>query len=409
MNRKKIAVVSIMYFWLPEEKGPSRFFYIANMLGEMGYDVEVLTGSFQHFDKRQRDRAMLENADVPFKITVIDQPSYSKNIDLKRLSGYRTVKKHLESYLKDKITEYDAVYCAVPPNDISAAVARLCHENNVPFIADIEDLWPEAMEAVLPKVPGLKMFLAPLKKDAEETYMYADAAVGTSDEYTSRCFLNNKREIPHATVYVGCDLTVFDKGVIDHSARIMKSSGEFWAVYAGSIGHTYDIETLVRAAGIIKERGINDIKIKILGQGVLMNELKVLAEELGCTNLEFLGYQPYDMMAAYLVKGDVSINMFAKGAPQSIVNKVGDYFSSGRPVINTLESPEFMQLLESTESGTNVEPGKPGLLADAIIHLYNNKELCEKMGRNARALAEERFDRKTAYKAIVRLIEEVTN
>ena len=79
MDRKKIAVVSIMYFWLPEEKGPSRFFYIANMLGEMGYDVEVLTGSFQHFDKRQRDRAMLENADVPFKITVIDQPSYSKN------------------------------------------------------------------------------------------------------------------------------------------------------------------------------------------------------------------------------------------------------------------------------------------------------------------------------------------
>ena len=40
MDRKKIAVVSIMYFWLPEEKGPSRFFYIANMLGEMGYDIQ---------------------------------------------------------------------------------------------------------------------------------------------------------------------------------------------------------------------------------------------------------------------------------------------------------------------------------------------------------------------------------
>ena len=408
MSGKKIAVVSIMYFWLPFEKGPTRFFYIADMLGKAGYDVEVLTGSFEHFDKAQRDRAQVAAADVPFKITVIDQPDYKKNIDLKRLKSYSEAKKNTVNYLKDNIDRFDAVYCSVPPNDIAAAVAELCHEKGIPFIADIEDLWPEAMAAVIGKVPFKDAFLSPLKKDAEKIYALADAAIGTSDEYTARCWKNNGRKLPHATVYVGCDLEAFDEGVAQHSSEIDKPANEFRACYAGSIGHTYDIETLVRAAKVIEDKGYKDIKIKILGQGVLMEDLQKLSEELGICNLDFLGYQPYDAMAAHLVKADVNINMFAKGAPQSIVNKVGDYFSAGRPVINTLESEEFMNLIEDRKCGINVEPGNPEALADAIISLYNDRDICAEMGRNSRELAERRFDRKEAYKAIIDIIEEVT-
>ena len=156
---KKIAVIAVMWLWLPDEKGPSRFFYIANMLGEMGYDVEAFTGSFEHFDKKQRDLDKLKNAPFPFKITVLDQADYQKNISIKRLNGYRAISKKLVAELKNRIKEFDAVYCVIPPNDIAAAVGKLCKENGVPFIIDTEDLWPEAMEAVLKKVPGKSIFL----------------------------------------------------------------------------------------------------------------------------------------------------------------------------------------------------------------------------------------------------------
>ena len=405
-RRKKIAIISIMYFWLPEESGPSRFYYIANTLAKKGYDVEVITGSFEHFDKKQRDKNMLMNSNIPFDITVIDMDGYKKNIDIRRLLSYRKATRKYLEYLNDHKEEYRAVYCSVPPNDLAAAVAKFCHDNKIPFIADIEDLWPEAMEMALSKFPGKSILFYPLKRDAEKIYKYASAAIGTSDEYTSRAYKNNGRtDLLHRTLYVGSDLDVFDKGVQDNIGQIEKNENEFWAIYAGSIGNTYDIENLIKAAECIKQQGNSDIKIKILGQGVLKEELERLAKELKCDNVEFLGYQPYEMMAAYLVKSDVALNMFAKGAPQSIVNKVGDYFSSGKPVINTLESNEFMNMISSYEVGKNVEPGKPEKLAEAIIDYYNDLDKCIREGHNSRKLAESKFDRKTSYQVISEVIE----
>lgn len=406
-NKRKIAIVSITYFWLPIEPGPSRFYYIANMLAEKGYDVEVITGSFQHFNKCQRNVEVLQNYEAPFKIKVIKMPSYKKNIDVRRLFSYGVVKNNIAKYMKKHVVEYDAVYCSVPPNNIAAAVAKICHSNGIPFIADIEDLWPEAMETMIKNFPLKRLLLSPLKIDAEKVYRVADAAIGTSDEYTARAFKNNRREILHTTVYVGCDLEVFDKGVIKHINNIEKNEDEFWGVYAGSIGHTYDIENLVQAARIVKERGYHDIKIKILGQGVLKESLERMAKDIGADNVEFLGYRSYDEMAAYLSKSDFVLNMFAKGAPQSVVNKVGDYFASGKPTINTLESEEFINLINEQDVGINVEPGNPGLLADAILEIYIDRGLCNSKGVKARVLAERKFDRKVAYLDIVQTLEKV--
>lgn len=404
-NKKKIAIVSIMYFWLPTESGPSRFYYIANTLAEEGYDVEVITGSFEHFEKKQRNKLELENADVPFSITVIDMPEYKKNIDWRRLVSYKKATKRFMGYLEQHKDEYSVVYCSVPPNDLAAAVSKFCYDNKIPFIADIEDLWPEAMEMVLKKIPGKNILFYPLKRDAEKIYKYAWAAIGTSDEYTSRAYKNNSRtDMLHKTLYVGSDLEIFDKGVHDNIGQIEKKEEEFWATYAGSLGNTYDIENLINAASIIQKQGKKNIKIKILGQGVLKEELERMAKDLKCENIEFLGYQPYEMMAAYLTKSDVTLNMFAKGAPQSIVNKVGDYFSSGKPVINTLESKEFMNMISFYEVGMNVEPGNPEKLAESIIKYYNNSGRCYKEGENSRKLAENKFDRKTSYKVISEVI-----
>lgn len=408
-RRKKIAIISIMYFWLPEESGPSRFYYIANTLAQKGYDVEVITGSFEHFDKKQRDKNMLKNANIPFDITVIDMDGYKKNIDIRRLLSYRKATRKYIEYLNEHKEEYRAVYCSVPPNDLAAAVAKFCNENDIPFIADIEDLWPEAMEMALSNIPGKRILFSPLRRDAEKIYKYASAAVGTSDEYTARAYKNNGRtNMLHRTLYVGSDLEVFDQGAKDHMHEIMKPDNEFWATYAGSIGNTYDIENLIQAAKCIKEKGYESIKIKILGNGVLKEDLEKLAQKLGCDNVEFLGYQPYEMMAAYLVKSDIALNMFAKGAPQSIVNKVGDYFSSGKPTVNTLESNEFMNMISSYDVGVNVRPGQADELASAIISFYNDPLKCEKQGHNARELAEKKFDRKTSYQIISEVIDEVS-
>ena len=155
-------------------------------------------------------------------------------------------------------------------------------------------------------------------------------------------------------------------------------------------------------------RGKNQIKIKILGGGPLKEELETLAKEQECTNVEFVGYAPYPKMAAYLAKSDILVNSFVKKAPQSIVTKIGDYLAAGKPMINTCMSPEFRNKVEHDGFGINIMPEDVKILADAIEKLYEDETRRIEMGKRARTIAEEQFDRPQSYKKIIELIEELT-
>ena len=82
---KKIAIISLGYLWFPCESGPSRFFDIAKVFVNAGYEVECITTSFQHFKKAPRNKEDILNQKYPFKITFIDTPAYKKNVDLRSI------------------------------------------------------------------------------------------------------------------------------------------------------------------------------------------------------------------------------------------------------------------------------------------------------------------------------------
>ena len=391
---KRIAIISSQYFWLPTEAGPTRFFSIAKEFFERGYEVEIITSSFEHHEKKQRNKSL----PTPFKTIYLDCPSYKKNIGVGRVISNAVFSRKIRTFLNENGKKYDAVYCSLPPNNISAVAAKYCFENNIPFIADIEDLWPEAMNMVVPGI--LKFLFHSFKKDAEKTYKYVDAVVGTSEEYSLRASKYNDRSIPYKTVYVGCDISEFDKEAEENLQQVSRSDGEIWVTYAGSIGYSYAIDNIVRAAKLLQDMGEERFRFKILGSGPLKDETEQLSKDLGCNNIEFTGYLPHPLMAAYLVRSDVLINSFAKGASQSIVNKIGDYLAAGKPIVNTLENKEMQKLIHDHEVGINVHAEDPEALVKAIKKVFNN----EKMMKNSRKLAEEKFDRKTSYKEISELV-----
>lgn len=404
---KKIAIISLGYMWFPCEPGPSRFFDIAMKFVQNGYEVEVITSSFQHFKKEPRDIELIEKQNYPFHIVYIDVPLYKKNIDIRRIYSNISAAKNVLKYLRDNTKNYNAVYCSIPANNIAAKVALYCKENEIPLIVDIEDLWPEAMKMIVKQRFIRKLLFYPFIRDAEITYRNADAVIGTSEDYTNRAFKRNKRIIPSETVYVGCDLEIFDKGVRDYSAGIEKSANEFWVTYAGSIGTSYDIKTLILAGKELLDNGYKNIQIKILGTGPLKEELEAFAKKLECNNVEFLGYVPYPKMAAYLSKSEILVNSFVKNAPQSIVNKIGDYLAAGKPMINTLENPIFCNLICQYDVGLNIMPENVQALYDAILDIKSNPEKMVQNAGNARFLAEKEFDRDTSYKKIVGVVEQI--
>ncbi len=398
----KIAVVT-MGVCLNDEKGYTRFRYICDFLSDAGYQVDLFTTTFQHWDKAQRDLEKIRRDDYKFGIRFLYEPGYKKNIDLRRIYSHRIAAKNLTKLLEQD-GSYDLIYAEIPPNDVALAAARYADRNGIPFVADVNDLWPEAMRMVL-DIPVLSdIIFYPLKRDAEKVYSLVSGVIGTSDEYRDRPFASGDRKIPRETVYVGNELKVFDGGAEANRDQARKQQGEFWVSYAGTIGTSYDIRTMLLAAEILWQRGYDNIRFKILGGGPMKEELEELANSRNIRNVEFAGYVPYGEMAAWLKASDILVNSFVKKAPQSIVTKIGDYLAAGKPMINTCMSPEFRAKVEHDGFGINIMPEDADILADAVLKLYEDEAGRKRMGENARRIAEEQFDRPKSYQKIERMI-----
>ena len=401
----KIAVIT-MGVRLNQEQGYTRFRSICEMLADAGHEVDLITTTFQHWEKRQRDVNQIRRDQYKFRIRFIYEPGYRKNVDLLRIFSHKVAATKLKKLL-EKTGDYDLIYAEIPPNNVALTAAEYAHKRGIPFIADVNDLWPEAMRMVI-DVPVLStLIFYPLQREAEKVYALASGVIGTSDEYRERPFQKRKRDIPKKTVYVGNELQVFDEGYEKNKDAVVKGEDEFWVSYAGTIGTSYDIRTMVLAAEELKKRGITNIRFKIMGGGPMKEELEQLAETRKTDNVEFVGYVPYDLMAAYLTKSDILVNSFVKKAPQSIVTKIGDYLAAGKPMINTCMSPEFRDKVKKDGFGVNIIPEDAGILADAVETLYQEPEKRQRMGERARLIAEEQFDRPKSYQEILRMIEEL--
>lgn len=398
----KVAVIT-MGVKLDGEKGYTRFRYLCEFLVKKGYEVDLITTTFQHWEKKQRNLESVDQKSYPFGIKFIYEPGYRKNIDLRRVRSHRIAAENLRKLL-EKEGDYDLIYAEIPPNDVALAAAEYAHRNKIPFVADVNDLWPEAMRMVfdIPIVSDLLFY--PLKRDAEKVYSLTSGVIGTSDEYRDRPFLNQKRDVLKETVYVGNEISVFDREAERHADEVQKEDGTFWVTYAGTIGTSYDIRTMVLAAEELMKQGKTKIRFQILGDGPTREMLENLAKERKIQNVKFTGYVPYEQMAAYLVKSDVLINSFVRKAPQSIVTKIGDYLAAGKPMINTCMSPEFRKKVEQDGFGINIEPEDVRELVNAVEWMYENEAERNDMGNWARKIAEEQFDRPVSYGKIEAMI-----
>lgn len=403
---KKIAIIT-MGVKLNGEKGYTRFRYLAEFLTAAGYQVDLITTTFQHWEKAQRNLNEIKKEDYPFGLKFIYEPGYKRNVDLRRVRSHRIAAENLKKLLETE-GDYDLLYAEIPPNDVALAAAEFAKAKGIPFVADVNDLWPEAMRMVLDIPVVSDILFHPLLRDAEKVYSLVSGVVGTSDEYRDRPFARQNRDIPRITVYVGNEISQFDAGAAQKKPEVNKNEGEFWVGYAGTIGTSYDIETMVLAGEELARHGRDHIRIKILGGGPTKEKLEELARQKHIDNVEFVGYAPYDMMAAYLTSCDVLVNSFVKKAPQSIVTKIGDYLAAGKPMINTCSSPEFRAKVDADGFGVNIEAEDVKILADAIEKFANDPALCESMGKKARQIAEEQFDRPKSYQRIRELIEELT-
>ncbi len=396
--KKKILFVA-QYTSIPGENDNNRFTYLINKLKENN-DIELITTNFSHSNKQHRD----SNKVIPdegYKVTLIDEPGYKKNVSLRRFYSHHVLAKNLEKYL-EKIDKPDVIYCAIPSLDVAFVTSKYAKKNNIRFIIDIQDLWPEAFKMVfnIPIISSIIFF--PMERKANEIYKSADDIVAVSNTYADRAGTVNKKYKNKISVFLGTDLDYFDE--CKEENKIDKFDDVIRVAYIGTLGHSYDLKCVIDSIKILQQKNIKNILFVVMGKGPLRAEFEEYAKEKGI-NAEFVGYLNYEEMVGKLCSCDIAVNPITKGAAQSIINKVGDYAAAGLPVVSTQESVEYRKLVEDYQIGFNVECGNSEELANKIEELCKDKDLRERLGKNNRKLAEEKFNRKETYLEIEKLIE----
>jgi glycosyltransferase involved in cell wall biosynthesis len=402
---KKVLIVA-PFTILPGEKGFNRFRYIAEELALLGHEVELVTSNYSHAEKRFRhpEDSKGLGSSLSYKLTLIEERGYSRNVGLARIRSHRAFERNLGFYLQRREPRADVVYAAYPLMGAAHLAGSYAKRLGIPFILDIQDIWPESINSVL-KLPDpwLKLLLLPFSAYANHVYKLADYIVGVSDTYVARGKAVNRTAKAYHCLFIGADQAYFD-ACAGREVDVNKPIGQFWITYIGTLSHSYDIETVIRAVALLARTGYGDMVFNIFGSGPHEARFRQLAEQLQAP-VRFMGHQSYEDMVPYLVRSDVAANAISRGARASVTNKIGDFLFAGLPMINSCESKEVMKLVTDSSIGFNYKPGDYTGCAHYIALLFHQRSFSRQLGANSRKLAESRFDRRKTYPELYKLIE----
>lgn len=396
-------IVLIANYWhFKEEKASSRYRTMADIIVDSGYNLEVITSTFRHFNKKQRSISTSYLHSLPYKVTLIREPGYKKNISLQRLYSHYIFGKNVGNYLR-KRNKPDVIILSVPSLHVGLVVSEYAKKNGVKLIVDIQDLWPEAFKMAI-NIPLISdLLFLPLKLQANKIYSRADKIMAVSDTYKKRGLEVNSKDAQGLCLYIGSDLNLIEKCV--RSENINKKNNNFYIAYIGTLGKSYDINLIIDAIHYASYQCSKNIIFKVMGDGELRNEFEMYAKKqnIAC---EFTGFMEYGQMMSELQACDIAVNPIIGTSASSIINKVSDYAMAGLPVINSQNSEEYQALITEYDCGINCKSGDREEVTNAILYFINNPNALKKMSRNSLTLGLEKFDRRKTYMKVVNLIEE---
>lgn len=402
---KKVLFINA-YIYLPGEKAIKRTFFLFEMMRKQNYDVHFLTSDFNHYEKKQRSISTFFENYPEYKdyISFVHMRPYKKNISVSRYLSNLVCDIRSIEWFKKNGRNYDVVYISWPASYLTRKIKKLCVKYDVKMILDINDLWPDSLRLIIKNEVLYNCLTYKMRKNTQKAYACADSLVAVSQEYLDKALEYNNNSKENLPIYIGAMIEKFDKGVEKNIIQIRKPEGEIWITYIGTIGRSYDFETVMYAVAALREETGLNIRFKILGKGPEEKRLDELNKKIRNSATDFVGFLDYEMMAAFLTKSDICVNCIKKRASQSIINKVSDYFAAGKPVINCGPCKEMKMLISQYRCGINYEAESVKSCKDAILKIIEKPDKAKEYGVNARHLAEEKFDRVKTHQEIIEMI-----
>lgn len=176
-------------------------------------------------------------------------------------------------------------------------------------------------------------------------------------------------------------------------------------LYTGWIQKRKGLDVLIKALAVVKEQ-VPTVKLNVIGPDVIWEKeyrryIDNLIRDLSLSNnVIWYGRQPNEVVRRFIRQSEIVV------VPEQWENMspviIGECMFNSRPVIGSRLGgiPDFVS---DYKTGLLFQPDSPDDLASKILYLLQNKDVAQKMGKEARKSALEIFSTKKIIKKYIDL------
>lgn len=347
----------------------SRPLNVAYALKNKRCDCTLITTDFSHGDKKYRDY-MPAIADG-IKYEYIHVPSYPKNLSIRRFWSHVKFARGVKQYLKKLSEKPDVLYCAMPTSTSAYQCGKYCKKNNVRFIIDVIDLWPNSLLPIMPMKKLVNLILSPWYHYTHSAYRSADYISAESKEYANVAHEKNPN-VPYSHTYLGIDVDNIKSQIAESQVSFEKDDNYIYLCYGGSLGNSYDFDSILKAVKFIHNKRVK-YQMLFVGDGDNRAMIESYAKENNL-NITVTGRLSYKDLLKYLSLCDIAFNAFTPGTLVVHSYKFNDYVACGNFILNNLKG-ETADMIEQYQIGRNFDQNNVcEVLYDVCQNWFNIKQ-----------------------------------
>lgn len=376
----KLLVIT-QRFW-PES------FRINDLVKELvrfGLDITVVTGLPMYpkgyiFNEYKNGKNRFQSIDG-IKIIRVKEFERKNNI-FNRILNYYSYSRNAKRYLEKCKDSFDIVLVNELSPIMSAAPGIFYAKKHSKKILMYEmDLWPESLLAG--GITKRSLIYKYYKKVSAKIYSQCDKILVSTEDH-----INYIKSLPGCSNLEIEYLPQYAEEQFNEVSAVSTHNG-LNLMFAGNIGKAQSVETILKAAELLKEK---NIKFHIVGDGSEYKNIKTIVEDLKLINIVLYGKKPLEEMPELYSKADAMMVTLEDSpyANMTVPGKVQSYMAAGKMVIGCVNGAT-QNLINDNGIGVCCNAGDYKKLAEIINNI--TPEDVAKYGKKSREVYQELFNK----------------
>ena len=308
-----------------------------------------------------------------------------------------------------KAKDVNCIYLASTPPIQGVLGAWLKKIKKVPFVYNLQDIFPDSLAGTgLTNKGSLLWKIGHVIENF--TYKHADKIIVISEDFKKNIMAKGVPEDKIEVVYNWVDQNAVvnvDRSENKLIAKYGIDPSKFYIEYSGNIGLTQNMDMLLDVMKELKDSH-PEIGLILVGEGAYKKQVEEIVKRDVLTNVVMLPFQPYEDISHVFSLGDVGLIISKPGVgSNSVPSKTWSIMSASRPVLANFDENEIKSILSDNSCGIFTKAGDKDAFKNAIIKLYENRDLCKEYGRNGREFVMQNLTREVGTQKYVDVIKSV--